>query len=96
MNDKDSLLAEIFKPNSPFTKTSTFTYYFDRDHTHFRHILNYLRNRCQVDLHTLPRDGAALRELLIEARYYRLKELELAILTKMNDLQTVQTFGGWK
>ena len=67
MNDKDSLLAEILKHNSPFTKTSTDTYYFDRDHTHFRNILNYLRNQCQVDLYTLPRDGAALRELLIEA-----------------------------
>ena len=93
LNDKDSHLAEIFKHNSPFTKTSTDTYYFDCDHTHFRHILNYLRNHCQVDLHTLPRDGAAIRELLIEARFFRLKEIELAILTRMNDLQTFQTFG---
>lgn len=48
--------------------------FVDRDPTHFRHVLNWLRGA-----RTLPDDGSGLRELLIEADFYSMVELCSAI-----------------
>ena len=42
------------------------TYFFDRDPTHFRYILNYLRTGIFYD----PDNDLAKQELLLEAKYY--------------------------
>ena len=44
-------------------------YFIDRDGTHFRHILNYLRTGKLV----LPEDMVVRRELLTEAEYYQIE-----------------------
>ena len=75
----NSLLAEVCQQpsvNPKFRKTDSQAYYFDRDATHFRHILNYLRNGGNLYRETLPRQKDQLYELWAEARYYRLPGLE--------------------
>jgi len=48
-------------------------FFIDRDPTHFRFVLNYLRNQGQV---VLPvKDDVMMEELLVEAEYYQLKGL---------------------
>ena len=48
--------------------------FVDRDATHFRHVLNWMRGvRC------LPDDEATLRELLCEADFYSMTDLVKAI-----------------
>ena len=44
------------------------SYFIDRDGTHFRHILNYLRTGKLV----LPDDKVVRKELLNEAEFYRI------------------------
>ena len=48
--------------------------FVDRDPTHFRWILNYMRGSC-----VLPNDRLTLRELRVEADFYLLTELTTAI-----------------
>ena len=50
------------------------SYFLDRDGTHFRHILNYLRDD-SLDYSTLPNESKALRELMREAKYYQLTDM---------------------
>jgi hypothetical protein len=45
------------------------SYFFDRDGTHFRYILNYLRNGPNT-ITSIPNDETILHELLGEAKYY--------------------------
>ena len=89
----NSLLAEVCQQpsvNPKFRKTDSQAYYFDRDATHFRHILNYLRNGGNLYRETLPRQKDQLYELWAEARYYRLPGLETAIHRRLGWLQNVQ------
>ena len=71
--DPHSRLAEMFSGRGDrFHKEEDGSYFFDRDGTHFRYILNYLRDGgLEVDM--LP--GATRTELLVEAKYYRLNGL---------------------
>lgn len=48
--------------------------FIDRDPTHFRYILNYLRGAV-----VLPRDRRALHELRVEADFYSLRGLVSAV-----------------
>ena len=62
-------------------------YYIDRDCTHFRTILSYLRNGAHFEARTLPSDDRVLVELLIEARFYiceGLQEITQAKLEQVN------------
>ena len=55
-------------------------YFIDRDGTHFRHVLNYLRDGGGAkDGGCLPRNEQALRELLVEAEFYQLTGLQRLI-----------------
>jgi hypothetical protein len=49
--------------------------FIDRDPTHFRHILNWMRG-----VHFLPEDDSTLQELAYEADYYCLSPMKEAIV----------------
>ena len=84
--DPNSLLAMLFRKGCPFRPSTSYgrpTYYFDRDSSHFRFILNYLRNGAMVKEGSLPRERRYLLEMLCEARFFRLRGLEDAILARL-------------
>ena len=57
--DRNSLLAGIPSSDSPI--------FIDRDPTHFRVILNFLRNNLTANIHTLPTSTRDLNDFLCEA-----------------------------
>lgn len=67
--DAESRFSGMFSNDQTFDDVADV--FIDRDGTHFRYILNYLR----TGFITLPRDITAIQELLIEAEYYELKEI---------------------
>ena len=66
--DPHSILAIMVANNQSEPDGS---YFFDRDPTHFRYILNYLR----AGIHYRPDTDLASRELLLEARYYKVSAI---------------------
>ena len=87
--DPNSLFAKIFTNDSP-VKPQGNTVFLDRDASHFRIILNYLRNGCQiVNVATLPRERRYLVELKEECRYYRLRGLRKIISKRLKHLQQI-------
>ena len=76
--DRQSMLATMFSGRHSVKKEEDGSYFIDRDGTHFRYILNYLRDGGFKD-DTLP--GDILMELQTEAEYYQLSGL-VALLTR--------------
>ena len=76
-----SMLASMFSGRHKIDLDSPV--FFDRDGRHFHVILNHLRN---FPSSVLPEDLLVLKELLQEAKYYLLGELENDIRTKMSAL----------
>lgn len=72
--EADSMLAAMFSGRHALKTEADGSYFIDRDGTHFRHILNYLRDGC-IKEGTLPCSDAVLRELLTEGEYYQLSGL---------------------
>lgn len=72
--DSESMLAAMFSGRHELKSESDGSYFIDRDGTHFRYILNYLRDGC-VKEGTLPQNENVWRELLTEAEYFQLAEL---------------------
>ncbi|KAG2233889.1 hypothetical protein INT48_005230 [Thamnidium elegans] len=71
--DTNSLLATMFSGRHPISAESDGSYFIDRDPSHFRLVLNYLR-----DLRIPPtvlQDVKIRQELLQEAKYYRIDGL---------------------
>ncbi|XP_022784375.1 BTB/POZ domain-containing protein KCTD21-like isoform X2 [Stylophora pistillata] len=64
-------LADIFSPKSTTIRAEDCTFFFDRDGTHFKFILNYLR----TGKLTLPEGETALRQLQEEADFYQIKAM---------------------
>ena len=60
-------------------------FFLDRDGTHFRHILNYLRDKTVPDLYPSER-----KQLLVEARYYNITGL----VRELEAQSSVQGMGG--
>ena len=88
-NDPQCILAKMVCDDSEFLPTrdnNVPVYFIDRESAHFRFILNYLRNGCQVDLDTLPKDHRYLHEILTEARFYCCRGLERKILQMIHNM----------
>jgi len=77
----ESLLAEMFSTRFNLKQGSDGCYFVDRDGTHFRHILNYLRSGTAPVLSVLKTDA---EEILQEAEYYGLVGLVKAINNKLD------------
>ncbi|MCO5557861.1 hypothetical protein L7F22_011433 [Adiantum nelumboides] len=81
--DSDSMLAAMFSGRHRLCKDSKGVVFIDRDGTHFRHILNWLR------IGVLPTlDLASYQELSREAEYYQLiglMERVNAVLNRKDD-----------
>ena len=54
------------------------TLFVDRDPTHFRYVLNWLRG-----VRHLPEDDTSCRELLFEADYYAMSDLVAALKSQI-------------
>ena len=72
--EADSMLAAMFSGRHALKTEADGSFFIDRDGTHFRHILNYLRDGC-IKEGTLPCNETVLRELLTEAEYFQLSGL---------------------
>ena len=87
--DPDSLFGKLFTKDSP-VKPHGNTIFLDRDASHFRIILNYLRHDCQIDnVATLPRERKYLLELKTECKYYRLRGLRKIISKRLKHLEQI-------
>ena len=72
--DPQSMLAAMFSGRHSVKKEEDGSYFIDRDGTHFRYILNYLRDGGFND-DMLSGDNDTRTELLREAEYYQLSGL---------------------
>ena len=75
--DPGSMLHAMFSGRFDTKPAEDGSYFIDRDGTHFRYILNYLRTGQLV----LPEDKVVCKELLIEAEFYQIQGI-LTELTK--------------
>ncbi|CAL1539605.1 unnamed protein product [Lymnaea stagnalis] len=71
--DPNSMLAAMFSGRHELKTEADGSYFIDRDGTHFRYVLNYLRDGC-VKEGTLPMSETMWRELQTEAEFYQLEE----------------------
>ena len=76
--EPESMLGTMFSGRHPITKQNDGSVFIDRDGTHFRIILNYLRGGI-TSTEQLPDNKLQLLELLTEVNYYQLKGLEKII-----------------
>lgn len=85
-----SMLAAMFSGRFNLQRDSVDAPVFlDRDGRHFHIVLNHLRDYPSIA--HLPEDTQTLRELLPEARFYLLEQLEAAILDKLAAATTTTT-----
>jgi len=78
---RGSLPADMFSACFDLKQGNDGCYFIDRDGTHFRHILNYLRSGTAPVLSVLKTDA---EEILREAEYYGLVGLVKAINNELN------------
>ena len=83
LEKQPSFFSTLMKWQVPTEKD---TYFIDRDPTHFRYILNFMRgSKC------LPDNSSALKELLEEADFYCLEELMNRIMEKLEKFNHIGT-----
>ncbi len=66
------MLGAMFSGRHNTTKNEDGAYFIDRDGTHFRHILNFLRSPEEFD--TTHLSPVQVKEIRIEARFYALED----------------------
>ena len=77
-SDPNSMLAAMFSGRHKLETTGDGSFFIDRDGTHFRFILNYLRDGKLI----LPEGAIFLKELEAEAKYYQLQGILDALKPK--------------
>ena len=77
-SDPNSMLAAMFSGRHKQETTGDGSFFIDRDGTHFRFILNYLRDRKLI----LPEGATFLKELEAEAKFYQLQGILDALKPK--------------
>ena len=80
-SDPESLFATMFSGVHPMKQEEDGSYFIDRDGTHFRFVLNFLRNGTLGPVEPTIRN--TLLELLSEAEYYNISGLITAITNIM-------------
>jgi len=85
IKDPDSMLSAMFSGRHALRQDDDGAYFIDRDGTHFRYILNYLRDG-GFRPGTLPADRCFLGELCTEAEYYQLAGLSRLLTDQMRTL----------
>ena len=88
--EPESMLGAMFSGRHPIIKQDDGSFFIDRDGTHFRIILNYLRGGI-TSSELLPDNKLLLSELLTEVNYYQLKGLEEILKSKENESPKVIT-----
>ena len=68
----DTMLGAMFSGRHDLLKDETGAYFIDRDGSHFRYILNFLRSPEPFDINCIP--STTMTELKIEIDYYGLKD----------------------
>ena len=61
--DPDSMLAAMFSGRHALRQDDDGSFFIDRDGTHFRYVLNFLRDGCCFRPGTLPVDTTFVSEL---------------------------------
>eukprot|EP01080_Neovahlkampfia_damariscottae_P006838 gene6838-11000_t len=84
--DEDSMLYAMFSGKYPLQVDKTGKVFIDRDDTHFRKILNYLRTGVLIT----PLSSIDAKELLLEAEFYNLKNLIRDIKLQGNGIHLVK------
>ena len=69
----DTMIGAMFSGRHQLTVDESGHYFIDRDGTHFRHILNYLRCPEEFDVESM--DAGHVKELRKEVKYYGLDSL---------------------
>lgn len=87
--EPESMLGVMFSGRHPCKKQDDGSIFIDRDGTHFRIILNYLRGNITSIQH-LPDDNVILSDLSSESQYYQLKGLQ-KIIESMEKEETTFT-----
>ena len=88
--EPESILGTLFSGRHPIRKENDGSVFIDRDGTHFRIILNYLRGGI-TSSEQLPDNKLLLSELLTEVNYYQLKGLEKIIKSEEKEFMKVIT-----
>jgi len=75
--DQSSMLSAMFSGRFKIERDETGAVFIDRDPTHFRHILNFLRDGIEYLKHggLLQQPDAIVNELLQEAKFYNIRPL---------------------
>ncbi|KAK7109821.1 uncharacterized protein [Littorina saxatilis] len=85
LKEEGSRLQTMFSGQHTLQPDSDGSYFIDRDGTHFRHILNFLRDGPASLQHLPPNDLRLVSELRTEAEYYQLNRMANALRIRMTE-----------